>query len=181
MKILILKKNRVLMIALFILFLAIGIIYAEPKIESVQSQKLKPIYSVKTTTNQIAITFDISWGEENLVPVLDALKKENIKATFFLSSPWAEKHSELVKMIVTEGHEIGSHGKRHVDLNTLSQATLLSELTEAQKSLETLSNQKIALLRPPNGAYDNQLITTAKNIDQRVIQWSIDSLDWQKP
>lgn len=148
---------------------------------TVVTKALKPIYSVKTETKQIALTFDISWGEKNVIPILEILKKENIKATFFLSSPWAESKPDLVKRIAAEGHEIGSHGRRHIDMNTLSQETLISELDTSRKVLEDLTGQKITLLRPPNGAYDNDVIATANSHGYRVIQWSVDSLDWKRP
>ncbi|MGI6449739.1 MAG: polysaccharide deacetylase family sporulation protein PdaB [Desulfitobacteriia bacterium] len=151
------------------------------RVLSVITNNLKPIYSVKTDTNQIAITFDISWGEENVLPILEILKAENVKATFFLSSPWSEKKPELVKEIAAQGHEIGSHGRRHVDLNTLSEQELIQELAISKSVLESLTGQKINLLRPPNGAYDNKVIAVANSQGYKVIQWSVDSLDWKRP
>lgn len=178
--ILILKKRKLILIGTFFL-LIILLISISDKVTTVTTKGLKPIYSVKTDTNQIAITFDISWGEENVIPILEILKEENIKATFFLSSPWAEKKPELVKKIVEHGHEIGSHGRRHVDLNTLSDAEIINELNISKSVLEEITGQKINLLRTPNGAYDNRVISIANNLGYKVIQWSVDSLDWKKP
>jgi len=157
------------------------ILGAQNSIKSVVANNLKPIYSAKVTNNRIAITFDISWGSQNVLPILDILNQEKIKATFFLSSPWAEDHQELVGQIVANGHEVGSHGRRHVDFNTLSESTLIEELRLAKDVLEKTTKQKITLLRPPNGAYNNKVISIATNQGYRVIQWSVDSLDWKKP
>lgn len=143
--------------------------------------KLKPIYSAQVTTQEIGITFDISWGETTAEPILDILKEKGIHATFFLSSPWVTKHETLVKRMVAEGHEIGSHGNRHVDLNTLSPGELEREILSSQEVLEKISGQKISLLRPPNGAYDNKVISVSQNLGYKVIQWSVDSLDWKRP
>lgn len=148
---------------------------------SVFAGKLKPIYSANVKNNAVGLTFDISWGEKTAGPILDILKREGVQATFFLSSPWAEKHPELVKRMVAEGHEIGSHGNRHIDLNTLSPAEIDKEITSAQSVLEKLSGQKIRLIRAPNGAYDNKVISVADRLGYRVIQWSVDSLDWKRP
>ena len=88
---------------------------------------------------------------------------------------------EFVKQIVDNGHEIGSHGRRHVNFNTLSEEALSKELELSREVLERMTNQKITLLRPPNGAYDNKSISTANSQGYKVIQWSVDSLDWKKP
>lgn len=180
MKVFIIRRRKLAMF-LGIILLAVVALNSHDKVLNVVTKTLKPIYSVKTETNQIAITFDISWGEINVKPILEILKAESIKATFFLSSPWAEQKQALVKEIAAQGHEIGSHGRRHVDLNTLSEADLIKELDLSKAVLEELTGQKINLLRPPNGAYDNKVISVANGQGYKVIQWSVDSLDWLKP
>lgn len=148
---------------------------------SVFTGKLKPIYSTKGTTNAIGLTFDISWGDQYAGPILDILKQQGIHATFFLSSPWAAKHPDLVKRMVQEGHEIGSHGNRHIDLNTLGPSEIAKEISSAEAILEPLTGQSINLIRTPNGAYDNKVISVANQMGYNVIQWSVDSLDWKRP
>ncbi|NBJ16353.1 MAG: polysaccharide deacetylase family sporulation protein PdaB [Dehalobacter sp. 4CP] len=174
-------NRKKLAVGTVILMLIAVLAVNKEQVVSVVTGNSKPIYSVKTETKQVALTFDISWGEENVQPILDILKKENIKATFFLSSPWAETKPELVKHIAADGHEIGSHGRRHVDLNTLTADALMKELDTSKEVLERLSDQKINLLRAPNGAYDNQVISVANERGYKVIQWSVDSLDWKRP
>ncbi|HVJ50348.1 polysaccharide deacetylase family protein [Desulfitobacterium sp.] len=159
----------------------IVLVTSRDNVISVFSGKLKPIYSAQVTTQEIGLTFDISWGEQTAEPILDILKQKEIHATFFLSSPWASKHEALIKRMVAEGHEIASHGNRHVDLNTLSPSELEKEILTSQEVLEKISGQKISLLRPPNGAYDNKVISISQKLGYRVIQWSVDSLDWKRP
>jgi len=180
MRIIIFKRPSWRNIALWGILLFVLIAYRE-NVTSVFSGKLKPIYSTTVTTQAIGLTFDISWGEKTAEPILDILKQEGIQATFFLSSPWAEKHPNLVQRMVAEGHEIGSHGNRHIDLNTLGAGEIEREITTAQQVLEKLSGQKVRLIRAPNGAYDNKVIATANKLGYRVIQWSVDSLDWKRP
>ena len=180
MRIIFFKRPSWRNIALWGILLFVLIAYRE-NVTSVFSGKLKPIYSTTVSTQAIGLTFDISWGEKTAEPILDILKKEGVHATFFLSSPWAEKHQKLVQRIVAEGHEIGSHGNRHIDLNTLAAGEIEHEITTAQQVLEQISGQKVRLIRTPNGAYDNKVISTANKLGYRVIQWSVDSLDWKRP
>ncbi|SHH88394.1 polysaccharide deacetylase family protein [Desulfosporosinus lacus] len=180
MRIIIFKRPSWRNVALWGILLFVMLAYRE-NVTSVFSGKLKPIYSVNVNTKAIGLTFDISWGEKTAEPILDILKKEETQATFFLSSPWAEKHQELVRRMITEGHEIGSHGNRHIDLNTLGAEEIGKEITSAQQVLEKITGQKIRLIRTPNGAYNNKVIATADELGYRVIQWSVDSLDWKRP
>lgn len=181
MRVIVLKRKPLVIMAVIITLSSFSFFFKQEAIVSVLTKNLKPIYSTKTSTNKIALTFDISWGRTNVVPVLEILAKENVKATFFLSSPWSEENQDLAEKIIASGNEIGSHGRKHVDMNKLNQNDLEMELVSAQATLEKLTNKKITMFRPPNGAYDNKVINTATAHGQRVIQWSIDSLDWKRP
>ena len=68
------------------------------------------------------LTFDDGPSEENTERVLDILKKRNIQATFFLVGENVERHPEIVRRIVREGHSIGIHCYKH-DYKTLYQST----------------------------------------------------------
>ncbi|HHY26136.1 MAG TPA: polysaccharide deacetylase family protein [Desulfitobacterium dehalogenans] len=180
MKFIVFKRPALRNAMLWAILLFVVLAYRENVI-SVFSNKLKPIYSAEVTTSEIGLTFDISWGEKTPEPILDILKEKGVKATFFLSSPWASKHEDLVKRMVADGHEIASHGNRHVDLNTLSPGEIEREIMSAHEVLQQITGQKISLLRPPNGAYDNKLISVSQRLGYQVIQWSVDSLDWKRP
>jgi len=180
MRIIIFKRPSWRNMVLWGILLFVLIAYRETA-TSVFSGKLKPIYSANVTTPAIGLTFDISWGENTAEPILDILKKEGIHATFFLSSPWADKHQALIKRMVLEGHEIGSHGNRHIDLNTLGVLEIENEITTAQQVLERITGRSVRLIRMPNGAYNNKVISTTNKLGYRAIQWSVDSLDWKRP
>ncbi|MGI6120594.1 MAG: polysaccharide deacetylase family protein [Desulfosporosinus sp.] len=180
MRIIMFKRPSWRNIVLWGILLFVLVAYRE-NVTTVFSGKLKPIYSATVDTPAIGLTFDISWGEKTTEPILDILKQENIHATFFLSSPWADKHKELVQRMVNEGHEIGSHGNRHIDLNTLSTSEIENEIITSQQILEQITGRPIRLIRTPNGAYNNKVILIAHKLGYRVIQWSVDSLDWKRP
>src|SRR5680860_1118208 len=167
MRIVIFKRPAWRNIVLWGILLFVLIAYRE-NATSVFSGKLKPIYSANVKNSAIGLTFDI-------------LKKEGLHATFFLSSPWADKHQQLVQRMVMEGHEIGSHGNRHIDLNTLGALEIENEITTSQQVLEQITGRSVRLIRTPNGAYNNKVIATAHKLGYQVIQWSVDSLDWKRP
>lgn len=142
---------------------------------------LRPIYSAKTDEKVVALTFDISWGKVMAPKVLDVLKQENVKATFFLSGPWSKNHEEIVMRIKDDGHEIESHGQAHVDLNTLGREGAAKNIAEAHAILEKMTGRAPTYIRPPNGAFDKNSVQAAKDLNYATVIWSVDSLDWKNP
>ncbi len=143
--------------------------------------KLKPVYDVQTDKKVVALTFDISWGNKTPLPVTDILKNNNVKCTFFLSGPWVAQYPDVPKRIKADGHEIGSHGYRHINLSNLSKAEIMDEIMKAHKNIKEVTGIDAQLIRTPNGDYNDQVIEGAHECKYEVIQWSVDSLDWMNP
>lgn len=145
------------------------------------NSNLHAIYKVKTEKKVAALTFDISWGTQVPGPVMDTLKKYNVKSTFFLSGPWVKQHPEFPRRLVKEGHEIASHGDRHIDLDKESRNTVKGEIQAAHQSIKEVTGVGPTLIRTPNGAWNGMVLGVADELGYKVIQWSADSLDWKKP
>lgn len=143
--------------------------------------RLQPIRHVSGISDKVAITFDLSWGEVMPPKVLAVLKEYQVKCTFFLSGPWATSHPDVVAEIVRDGHEIGSHGYRHVNMSTLTAEAITDNISRAHEAIKTASGQEPTLLRPPNGDYNDLVIQTAEGLGYKVVDWGVDSQDWMNP
>ncbi|MFZ5645291.1 MAG: polysaccharide deacetylase family sporulation protein PdaB [Bacillota bacterium] len=152
-------------------------------ISAMITSKPKPhaIYKVKTDRKVVALTFDISWGTKVPGPVMDTLKKNNVRSTFFLSGPWVKKYPEFPQRLVKEGHEIASHGNRHIDLDREPADTVREEIMKAHQDIKEVTGVEPSLIRTPNGAWNDMVLEVADSLGYKVIQWSDDSLDWKKP
>lgn len=178
------KIKRIAVIGVSFLF-AFGLFYANQQqinVFSLQEDGPQAYYSVETDKKVAALTFDISWGEEVPGPVLDALEEANVdKATFFLSSPWAESHPDIVKRIVDMGFEIGSHGHEHKNYSEHDETWMREQITKSHQILTELTGQEgINLIRLPNGDFDKRTLKVADSMGYRVIQWDTDSHDWMR-
>lgn len=179
------KKVMIIMIAA--LFTA-GVIYAERDTVKVfswgfvtQTNAPQAIYKVDTDDMKLALTFDISWGSERPGPILDTLAQKGIQnATFFLSSPWADHHPDIVKRIHEMGFEIGSHGHKHVNYTRLKDDEIREQISMADKILRSLGTNP-HLIRTPNGDVDKRVINIATELGYTVVQWHTDSKDWLNP
>lgn len=142
---------------------------------------LRPVYQVKTEEKVVSLTFDLSWGTKIGPQVLDILKENGVKATFFLSGPWASKHVEMVQRIYREGHEVESHGQAHVNLNELGREGAAKNISAAHAILQELTGRAPTYIRPPNGAFNDISVQAAKDLGYATVMWSVDSLDWKNP
>lgn len=159
---------------------AAGLLVSALGIPSALGQERKlPIYSVGTEEKKVAISFDAAWGNEHTGPLLDILDQYGVKTTFFLVNFWAEKYPEDVKTIHQRGHEVENHSATHPDMTKLSPEQIRTELNTTADTIEGLIGVRPDLFRPPFGAYNNAVIETAEAEGYKVIQWSVDSLDWR--
>lgn len=73
---------------------------------SANSEKLLPIYKVKTEENKVALTMNCAWNADDINKILEILEQNNVKITFFMVGDWIDKFPEYVKKIANSGHEI---------------------------------------------------------------------------
>lgn len=140
-----------------------------------------PIYCVDTKEKEISLTFDVAWENEDMKDVLNILKKEKVKATFFFSGEWVARYPNDVEKIYKAGHDIGNHGDHHKYMTKLSKEEQQEEIRGAHDKVKGLLGISMDLFRPPYGDYDSGVIKNVEEMGYYSIQWSVDSLDWMEP
>lgn len=138
-----------------------------------------PIYCVETDKPQIALTFDAAWGNEDTKQIMEILRKHNVKVTFFMTGGWVNSYPEDVKMILTEGHDLGNHSENHKNMSQISDSEIKEEVMKVHKKVKELTGYDMFLFRPPYGDYDNHVIKGVRACGYYPIQWDVDSLDWK--
>lgn len=185
MKILIINRTIILIALLLIVF---GLGYWTGMISNKDDlatmgllAREMPIFYVKKKAPEVCLTFDISWGEKTWPLVLKVLEEHQVPASFFISGPWAIRHPEAVKEIYHKGHEIASHGDRHLNLSQYPKAVVKENISKAYQDLSSIVERVAPFFRPPNGDYDDLVIDTARELGFETVIWSVDSLDWKNP
>ena len=139
------------------------------------SRKL-PIYNVQREDKVCAISFDAAWGNEDTHDLIEILKKYNVKATFFVVGDWVDKYPESVKELADAGHDIMNHSNTHPHLTQISKEKMISEVTECDEKIKKITGKTPNLFRPPYGDYNDNVVTTLKDIGHYTIQWDVDTL-----
>lgn len=129
----------------------------------------------------IALTFDISWGEKKIHAILERLKEENVQATFFVSGEWAERHPEILEEITDGKHELGMLGYRYKSYLNQKPEQVKKDLLHAKEVFQKLGLDDINLVRPPSGQFDKEIIKLAENLGLTVVHWNVNPNDWKNP
>jgi peptidoglycan-N-acetylglucosamine deacetylase len=98
---------------------------------------------------QIALTFDDGPDPQWTPKILDILKQENVKATFFIVGENGQANPDLVKRIFDEGHAVGNHSFTHPNLGDVPDAVTEVELTATQRLIESVTGHSTRLFRAP--------------------------------
>lgn len=176
------RFKRMLIICLALIF-TVGILYSEKDSIAVFSyNKPSVIYAVPTDQKLIALTFNISWGDKRVEPLLKVLEEQQVhKATFFVSSIWAQAHPDLLQLIIKAGYEVGSLGHEYKNYSSLKDTEVLEQIQTAHEVLTSLMGKEPKLIRMPNGNFNKQVVQIAHDLDYQVIQWHTNSNDWLNP
>ena len=129
---------------------------------------------------KIYLTFDAGFENGNTEPILDALKKHNVKACFFLVKNYLDTSPELVKRMVAEGHTVGNHTATHPDMSKISDPTAFEkELKTLEEAYAAITGQEMEkLYRPPQGKYSEQNLKMAREMGYHTFFWSLAYVDW---
>jgi peptidoglycan/xylan/chitin deacetylase (PgdA/CDA1 family) len=126
----------------------------------------------------IALTFDDGPYPPYTNRLLDVLQEKKVKATFFLVAEQAQRHPELVKRLVAEGHTVGLHAFRHRDFLKLTEEERQKELALGKKMLHDMTGKDPVYWRPPHGFRDDSVMKLAGQEHLTVVNWSVAPRDW---
>lgn len=139
------------------------------------------IISKCTVPGTIALTFD-DGPYAYTQGVLNRLQAANMKATFFVNGQNIDTITNrlpAIQRMIAENHQIGSHTWSHPYLTQISNAEVISQMTQLEDTLFSMVGKVPTYMRPPYFDYNQQVLNTMGSLGYKVIQASIDTLDWQ--
>ncbi|MBS9394927.1 MAG: polysaccharide deacetylase family protein [Dolichospermum sp. LBC05a] len=138
----------------------------------------KTIYKVEPSNKEkvIALTIDDGPWPKTTAEMLDILKRNHVKATFFWVGSALQENPEIAKRVVAEGHAIGNHTWHHW-YRKMDEATAKSEIEKTNELIYKTTGVKTSFFRPPGGYLNNGLAAYAKSQKNSVVMWSVTSAD----
>ena len=126
------------------------------------------------------LTFDCGYENGNTGAILDALKKHNAPATFFVVGHYVESAPDMVKRMIEEGHTVGNHTYHHPDMSAISSLSAFQkEMDDVANAFKELTGQEMSMYyRPPQGKYSTNNLNMAKQLGYSTFFWSLAYVDW---
>ena len=141
-----------------------------------------------STGKSVILTFDDGPAPTAaLSNILTILRRNNIRAEFYLLGREVNKNQRAAKSIVNQGHVVQNHSWSHINLATASESRVYSELKRTQDIILSATGVVPTKVRPPYGAGgwkshpDWELSKVTKNLSLKLENWDIDTEDWKRP
>lgn len=137
-------------------------------------------YAKDTDEKIIYLTFDCGYENGNTPAILDALKKHNVSATFFVVGNFLDTNPELIKRMQAEGHTVGNHTYHHPDMSQIAtKEDFEKELKAVEDLYHKITGEAIAkYYRPPQGKYSEENLKMAQDLGYQTYFWSLAYVDW---
>ena len=135
---------------------------------AMQSSAVRPL--------QVALTFDDGPHQTCTPALLNGLKQRGVKATFFLMGENIAGKEPLVQRMQAEGHLIGNHGYRHIQMTKEEAEQACADIEQTEKLIQSITGKRPEYLRPPYGDWNEQLEC---RVNLTTVLWNVDSLDWK--
>jgi len=144
------------------------------------------IWNIDTKSKELYLTFDDGPTPEITDWVLSTLKDYNAKATFFCIGNNIEKHPDIFRNIIDEGHVIGNHtfnhlkGWKHKTSDYLDDVERTEKIinSEYQKQNSRITIRNSKLFRPPYGKFKSKQSKQIRDLGYKIILWDVLSYDW---
>ena len=131
------------------------------------------VWSTTVAEPFAAITFDDGPTPDFTPRILDALDRAGVTATFNVMGWNGVRHADLLREVVSAGHEIGNHTWTHRDLTTLDQQQTRDELLRCKDEVEALLGQPFTSFRPPRGELTGYALRIAAELGYDTFIWSV--------
>ena len=137
-------------------------------------------YLGDTSQKVIYLTFDCGYENGYTEQILDALKKHNAPAAFFVVGNMVETAPDIVCRMVQEGHIVGNHTYHHPDMSSISdQSDFQKELEDLEAIYKATTGVEMPkYYRPPQGKYSEENLKQAQALGYKTIFWSLAYVDW---
>ncbi len=135
--------------------------------------------AIGENSGYIYLTIDEGWENGYTPQILDTLKAENVKATFFVTMSYVKGNPALVKRMIDEGHVVGNHSVTHPDMTKISIKKCIYEIMDLHNYMKENYNYEMHLFRPAEGTFSIRSLEIARLLGYRTVEWSFGYYDWE--
>ncbi|MDQ0971179.1 peptidoglycan/xylan/chitin deacetylase (PgdA/CDA1 family) [Neobacillus niacini] len=140
----------------------------------------KNIFLNGSNQKKVALTFDDGPDKTVTPAILNILARYNVKGNFFFVGEKVRLYPEIVKTAYDDGNLVLSHSYYHNDLSKRGKDDITRDLVMTNDAIQDVIGKSPAMFRPPYGATNNFVLSSAQENNLKIVLWSIDTLDWSQ-
>jgi peptidoglycan/xylan/chitin deacetylase (PgdA/CDA1 family) len=138
---------------------------------------LRAVTFMPPESNQVALTFDDGPHPLTTPLLLGALKRANVKATFFVVGDGLKLYPQLAQRIQQDGHKLANHSEQHINLTKVAPSDYPHEIDNGFAAIRNVG-QNTRLFRPPGGGLDRSAMNYLYQNNVTLGWWSNNVGDW---
>ena len=131
-------------------------------------------------TKNIYLTFDEGYEAGYTEQILDILKENDVKATFFITAHYVNTQEKLVKRMIDEGHIVGNHTVNHKSMPSLSEEEIRKEVLDLHQVMNEKFGYEMKYIRPPKGEFSERTLKITNSLGYKTVMWSFAYEDWNE-
>lgn len=143
-------------------------------------EKYNGIYIGNENKKYIYLTFDEGYEAGYTEKILDVLKENDVKATFFITAHYLNTAEELVKRMVNEGHIVGNHTVNHKTLPEISDKEIEEEVMGLHQAIYEKTGYEMKYIRPPKGEYSERSLDATNKLGYTTVMWTFGYMDYDE-
>ena len=142
--------------------------------------KYNGIYMGNKEKKIVYLTFDLGYEAGYTSKILEILKNNNVKATFFITAHYVNTQPDLVKQMIDEGHIVGNHTVNHKSMPSCSSETINKEVMNLHSAISEKFGYEMKFIRPPKGEYSERTVAYTNTLGYKTVMWSFAYEDWNE-
>ena len=157
--------------------------HIQPDLGSVNKRiidEAKGIAMGNKDSKKVYLTFDNGYEAGYTEKILEVLKQNNVKATFFITAHYVNTAPELVQKMIDEGHTVGNHTVNHKSMPTLTNEQIKKEVMDLHTAIYDKFGYEMKYMRPPKGEYSESSISYCNSLGYTTVMWSLAYDDWDE-
>ena len=142
--------------------------------------KYQGLYMGNKEQKLVYLTFDLGYEAGYTPKILEVLKQNEVKATFFITAHYVNTQPDLVKQMIDEGHIIGNHTVNHKSMPSCSLETIKKEVMDLHSAIYDKFGYELKFIRPPKGEYSERTVAYTNTLGYTSVMWSFGYDDWDE-